>query len=922
MYFDEAGSVTAVTTATAYQAVTGWLLLLDPSQAAGVNSWECEIRTFTNGPDPIVNWEVLGTSVVVSPPPRFQVGMGIPHPWAPVIALARASIFVPLPGQSISFQILPFDPPSLSDPPGYPVYQPVYGSGSAVDLFPLDVPGSCFSTPVARINHDAPFAPPTLRGIPDTLHFGNVDPGSAAWLNFDLTNPGDTDLIGTLTLNMPETTYAQGDEYYTSEPTSFRIIAGRELNVRLLYQPETSGPKYGTLTIAYCGRTETIDLMGGLDINCSVLPLAIDFGTVGLPTEGVARTATVSNRGDIPMDATPRFLEECPEFTWEPYGASAALDPADLQPWGAYTVLVTYAPTVESYDTCTLVFGDGDCGAVALAGRGMYLPPSCRRYPDSLGFGVMVADSTQVKSFFVTNTGGGILAGEVSLDDATGAFSLLTGVGPFALENGDTVTVDVQFAPQVEQAYSAMVNLGTACGGVALTGECAEPVIDYYVTPTSLLLDWGVRPFGEVGNVKYVNAFNRGTATVSGDLQISGPPGFRVLSATGPFTMIPGTGHLWAVEWDPTVYGEETAVISTGLPGGEMVTCRGFGVETLPGAVNKLGFYFDRGFLTTNIMADLGTEVTGYLVIKDPTAPIGGWEMQLSIDGTAEFLDWTLGGGATGDLGPEVFRVQLAEPRPAGTTAVLGSVRILVPYRLESTIQEVHPPDPVIPGFASFIDADDPGNHLPLGLYQYPKVLATINWSPVGVEAPSMPGVRATGGEVALDWSCGNDPAEEYHVYRRLGDQEFARLTAVPVGCTDGFGSFLDRPEAVPGTVVSYAISAMREGQESPLSVAAEVTLTAGIPSRTRLLASYPNPFNPQTTVPFVMGEPGHARLAVYDLAGRLVAVLLDQDLPAGQQERAWSGLDSRGRPVPSGVYYLRLDAGGRVDMGKTMLLK
>ncbi|MBU2502053.1 choice-of-anchor D domain-containing protein [bacterium] len=923
MFFDADGLTTTTTTTLPYQAVTGWLLLLDASQAEGVNSWECEVRATSPGPEPVVTWEVLGTNVMVSPPPFFQVGMGAPHPWAPVIALARANILVPEPGQKVVFRILPFDPPSMADPPGYPVYKPVYGSGAAVDLYPLEIAGGCATAPVAWINPDGIDAQPRLLGWPGTMYFGGVDPGSYATMHFTLRNPDTIEVIGTLSLDMAETAYTQEDLYYTTMPTSFRIGPGRELTIWLMYHPTTTDPTFGTMTVAFCGESRTIELVGGLDIDCTVFPNALDFGTVGLPDRTAVQAATVNNRGDVVMDATPRFLADSPEFTWEPSTTSVNIDPAALPPGSSYTVWITYAPVDETLDVSSLVFGDGNCGEVRLEGRGVYLPPSCSRSALSLDFGQVLVDTIHQKSFTVTNKGGGVLEGEVSLDDASGEFSLLSGEGPFALEYGDTVTVEVQFAPHVEQSFVARVELGTECGGVTLYGECTEPYIEYAIYPSTLQLDWGVLPF-TVGSVpRTVRIYNRGSLPVTGDMQISGDAGFSLMSESGPYSIPPGENRTWSVGWTPSVFGEVTALVSTGLPGGEAIACRGFGVEVLPGSVNRLGFYFDPAFATSSVRVDPGTELTGYLVIENPVAPVDGWELVLSMEGTAQFLDWTFEGGASGDLGPDLFRVQLAEPLPSGGPILLGTVRILVPDILDSTVRGANPPDPVIPGYASYSDADHPGNHLPLGYNLSTQVLASINDSgTVPVDAPSTPTARTTGGEVALEWYCGDDPAEGYHIWRRLGDGQYLRLTGSPVICADGFGAYVDRPEANTGTILSYALSAVRGGRESALSVAAEVILEGAPPQRTLLLATYPNPFNPQTTVPFIMAEPGHARLAVYDLAGRLVRVLLDEDVPAGLNEKVWLGRDGRGRPVPSGVYYLRLDAGGRVDMGKTMLLK
>jgi len=74
---------------------------------------------------------------------------------------------------------------------------------------------------------------------------------------------------------------------------------------------------------------------------------------------------------------------------------------------------------------------------------------------------------------------------------------------------------------------------------------------------------------------------------------------------------------------------------------------------------------------------------------------------------------------------------------------------------------------------------------------------------------------------------------------------------------------------------------------------------------RPQLRAAVPNPFNPVTRVPYYLPEEASVRLAVYDAAGRAVAVLVDGVKPAGEHEVEW---DARG--VASGIYFCRLEAG------------
>jgi beta-glucanase (GH16 family) len=89
------------------------------------------------------------------------------------------------------------------------------------------------------------------------------------------------------------------------------------------------------------------------------------------------------------------------------------------------------------------------------------------------------------------------------------------------------------------------------------------------------------------------------------------------------------------------------------------------------------------------------------------------------------------------------------------------------------------------------------------------------------------------------------------------------------------------------------------------------------------LLPSYPNPFNPATTLSFELRDPATVNLTVFDVAGKVVRVLVANDrLAAGRHERLWDGRDQAGRLAPAGVYFYRLTAGDFTDTGRMALVK
>jgi hypothetical protein len=85
---------------------------------------------------------------------------------------------------------------------------------------------------------------------------------------------------------------------------------------------------------------------------------------------------------------------------------------------------------------------------------------------------------------------------------------------------------------------------------------------------------------------------------------------------------------------------------------------------------------------------------------------------------------------------------------------------------------------------------------------------------------------------------------------------------------------------------------------------------------------NYPNPFNPTTTIGFTLDRNTPVTLSIYDVSGKLVRTLVEEQLPVGQYQRSWHGRDNNGQPVATGVYFYRLVAGERTETRKMVLLK
>ena len=105
-----------------------------------------------------------------------------------------------------------------------------------------------------------------------------------------------------------------------------------------------------------------------------------------------------------------------------------------------------------------------------------------------------------------------------------------------------------------------------------------------------------------------------------------------------------------------------------------------------------------------------------------------------------------------------------------------------------------------------------------------------------------------------------------------------------------------------------------------------EVDLSSRVPAEPprlhALFPSYPNPFNPETTIPYEIERSGTVHLAVYGLTGQCVRTLVDAELPAGRYSVVWDGRDDAGRDVSSGVYLCRMIAGEFSAVRKLLLVR
>jgi hypothetical protein len=93
--------------------------------------------------------------------------------------------------------------------------------------------------------------------------------------------------------------------------------------------------------------------------------------------------------------------------------------------------------------------------------------------------------------------------------------------------------------------------------------------------------------------------------------------------------------------------------------------------------------------------------------------------------------------------------------------------------------------------------------------------------------------------------------------------------------------------------------------------------LTSELPTEYKLHQNYPNPFNPVTNINFDIIKEGNVKIIIYDVQGRVVSILANQDVLPGRYNIQFDAGN-----YSSGVYFYRLETPGFTDIKKMIIIK
>jgi len=187
---------------------------------------------------------------------------------------------------------------------------------------------------------------------------------------------------------------------------------------------------------------------------------------------------------------------------------------------------------------------------------------------------------------------------------------------------------------------------------------------------------------------------------------------------------------------------------------------------------------------------------------------------------------------------------------------------------------------------------------------------------------------RVENGRVILKWRTESEPFG-FHIHRIDEKGRSVRITRraiVPSNPSQKEFTYIDTPPH--GGIGRYRVEVIDLDGSRKLYPPITVELKAGLkPARTELLQNFPNPFNPDTWIPFTLSEPGEVVIRIFSSDGKLIRTLNLGKLGPGDytsKDKAayWDGRDEIGQPAASGIYFYSLQAPGFSAVRKMVLSK
>ncbi len=168
---------------------------------------------------------------------------------------------------------------------------------------------------------------------------------------------------------------------------------------------------------------------------------------------------------------------------------------------------------------------------------------------------------------------------------------------------------------------------------------------------------------------------------------------------------------------------------------------------------------------------------------------------------------------------------------------------------------------------------------------------------------------------IQVSWSLNPESdIQSYHIYRASTIEEEMEIAQVSAADSVYMDSDISLGEEYTYRIVAVDASNNFGEFSDPVYVVADIRSAtenaAQQPFEFKLERNYPNPFNPTTTISYSVAEQAHVSLVIYDVLGRAVKTLVNENRVPGVYDIVWDATDETGNSVATGLYFARF-AGG-----------
>jgi hypothetical protein len=349
------------------------------------------------------------------------------------------------------------------------------------------------------------------------------------------------------------------------------------------------------------------------------------------------------------------------------------------------------------------------------------------------------------------------------------------------------------------------------------------------------------------------------------------------------------------------------------------------------GTTGRINGRFSRWIGTTTGNRDfpVGLNERRNLAVNFTTAPTAGGRLTarfVSTDPGSVGLPLTDGSLTLDKVAPDGYwEINRGDGLTGGTATVTATATNFGGVNTVSTLRLVHRPNSASPWALLGTAGTNTGTTAAPSVIRTGVALGSTNEFGIAGDATNQLPVELTAfegtyknGEVHLSWRTASELNNAGFEVERSLDRE----TFTQVGFVRGNGTtteaqsytFVDR-STFNAEKVYYRLKQVDFDGQFEYSSIVEVNVT--MPTKFALMQNYPNPFNPTTNIAYELPVAAKVVLKVYDVLGREVATLINQEQAAGRYVQPFNA-----SALSSGIYFYRLQAGNFVETKKMMLVK